>query len=655
MTFGSETEMMKMNKLLKITLMSDLCAATGQHYAAMIDLDTAIDEYGVPFIPSRRLKGCMREIAQYFIDDEKINLIFGKPGQSDSGTLHISDAKIKNHDDFINIPAEKVADYFCSARGETAIENDTAKENSLRYIRVVNQHDKHSKKPLEFFAKIEFDESVSDEMFKIVKALRNIGYHRNRGLGAVKCELIDDENVSFESDSINNDSEYYTVNLTVKNIGDLMLPCNDSEHSSDYISGSMLLGSLAGKYVKKYGDEGFNDIFYSKDVVFSNLYPSFKDCIETKCTYFSTYPAPRFLAKVKAASADEDKGIKNIIGKTGDGKQYKPLKSGYINETYGCIKPDRKIVYHNSNVKSKEQNLFMQYCISDGQYFSGSITATGEKIRKIIDLLSDGVLYFGRSKTVQYARCEVCEITVNPCQNTTVTLKAGSTAAFVLESDTALLNEDGAFTTDLFDLCKALDIAPECLSDETAIASKIISGYNSKWNMKKPHIAMLSAGSCIVFHVADEIKTEEYRYIGEKNNEGFGKIHVITDADKLSVGNKKPVSESIGANSIFEEAYRFEKCREHAVEFAHSINLNSSQIGRLVLMANESKDYDDFKQRIDSIKSTEFKNKAIKYFGKDSAEIDKNADWKFTSEFILTALTVRKYQLRKEEKNNGSF
>ena len=38
-----------MRKLMKIELKSDLCAGVGKHYAAILNSDTALDEYGLPY------------------------------------------------------------------------------------------------------------------------------------------------------------------------------------------------------------------------------------------------------------------------------------------------------------------------------------------------------------------------------------------------------------------------------------------------------------------------------------------------------------------------------------------------------------------------------------------------------------------------------
>ena len=48
---------------IKITLKSDLCAGSGYSYAGIIDSDICYSKNGIPYIPARRIKGCLREAA----------------------------------------------------------------------------------------------------------------------------------------------------------------------------------------------------------------------------------------------------------------------------------------------------------------------------------------------------------------------------------------------------------------------------------------------------------------------------------------------------------------------------------------------------------------------------------------------------------------
>ena len=49
---------------IKIELLSDLCVSDGGVYNSSLDTDICYDAYGFPFIPAKRLKGCLRECAQ---------------------------------------------------------------------------------------------------------------------------------------------------------------------------------------------------------------------------------------------------------------------------------------------------------------------------------------------------------------------------------------------------------------------------------------------------------------------------------------------------------------------------------------------------------------------------------------------------------------
>ena len=48
---------------ITIKLLSDLCTASGETHNSMVDTDIVYDEYGIPYIPAKRIKGCIREAA----------------------------------------------------------------------------------------------------------------------------------------------------------------------------------------------------------------------------------------------------------------------------------------------------------------------------------------------------------------------------------------------------------------------------------------------------------------------------------------------------------------------------------------------------------------------------------------------------------------
>ena len=70
---------------LIIRLLSDLCTCSGDTHNSLVDTDVVYDENGIPYIPAKRIKGCIREVAQEMVElgiaDAEMHEIFGKEGQ----------------------------------------------------------------------------------------------------------------------------------------------------------------------------------------------------------------------------------------------------------------------------------------------------------------------------------------------------------------------------------------------------------------------------------------------------------------------------------------------------------------------------------------------------------------------------------------------
>ena len=57
-----------MKRWMELRLLSDLCVSNGENYSAWIDNDICYDDYGLPIILAKRLKGCIREVALELAD-----------------------------------------------------------------------------------------------------------------------------------------------------------------------------------------------------------------------------------------------------------------------------------------------------------------------------------------------------------------------------------------------------------------------------------------------------------------------------------------------------------------------------------------------------------------------------------------------------------
>lgn len=399
---------------LEITLKSDLCSGSGYSFAGIVDSDICYDYCGIPYIPARRLKGCLRETAENILAGEEykdpenpenkctlessiINKIFGKTGENslDSGRFILGNAYIENHDNIYNYISNRknqksdlyltqnILGLFCNLIANTELEEGVVKENSLRYTRVVNQKSPFEKgKDICFSAEIIFqgDWLTKKVLEDAARGTRLIGLKRNRGFGNVKCELknIISWNVlqagkKEEADvlkgklkeNIIKERENVIIPIVMKNTAPLMLSGQMEDESQNYITGQSVLGALARKYLTRSknntaDDPLFNDLFLNGKVKYTNLYPCDEDLIY--------YPAPQYINRLKKSKklvntikADALQDATQRFADTweynpGSGNQPKKLKGVFTalgDNSAKVLEVKKDIVYHHSHHKKQ--------------------------------------------------------------------------------------------------------------------------------------------------------------------------------------------------------------------------------------------------------------------------------------------------------------
>ena len=290
---------------IQITLMSDTCIASGEIYNCLVDADVCYDKYGLPYIPAKRLKGCLRETAHELVDwGKNINIkkIFGEAGSciasmrlSNANLFRVekdnfSESSVYNYEDYVedilqernrkySMP-QNVLEQFTYMRTQTAIDEKTgtAKRNSLRDIRVL-------KKGLSFQAKVSFlgTEEEIIEMEQQVKqcclALKFMGLNRTRGMGEVKVEfVIESEQVTEIKENleclVNSPVGRQCLNYTILLKAPLLTRSISSgqEVTENYIEGSKMLGFLA--HHVSHCDQDFNSFMRMGELICSNAYIS---------------------------------------------------------------------------------------------------------------------------------------------------------------------------------------------------------------------------------------------------------------------------------------------------------------------------------------------------------------------------------------------
>lgn len=141
---------------LTIELLSDLCAGTGEASGGAVDTAVAEDEYGIPVIPGKRIKGLFREAAEELMDHglalaEDVDAVFGVTGGIENevhfGTLYpngYQNMRILLEEMKKDVPwasyaeRRRVQEFYTTVRTQTAIGADgVADNNTLRSSRVV--------------------------------------------------------------------------------------------------------------------------------------------------------------------------------------------------------------------------------------------------------------------------------------------------------------------------------------------------------------------------------------------------------------------------------------------------------------------------------------------------------------------------------------
>lgn len=755
---------------IKIELKSDLCAASGSGHGCYIDSDVCFDKFGFPYIPAKRLKGCLLDAANELIEwgccdnknicytEEDKKRLFGEKGLNEGGSFSISNAYIENYreiytmldemysqsdskaedvnnqhdkeysknknEEKVKIKRSDIINYFTSTRTRTAIDESsgTAKDGSLRTIRVINcidpikkekydnekhneNNDKSNKKDINrvFIAEVSLSDPRDKELLnKCCKALRHIGSHRTRGFGAVKLSL--EENNAIEKNEIKISDNCNKIKLLIRLDSPIMISSNKASESMDYIPGSTILGYFAGQYINKYkeADENFYKFFVNGQedgLYFSNFYISDKN-------YSRYFPAPVTCKKEKTSEGVcynsvfykkdrkqnpskslTNKYIRDIdiysFGKLPDSKSSKEdkCKNEYEIDKERFVEVKKEVFYHHARPvddedgkKSKDKAIdtFYQYnAISADQYFIGEIKGSKEGLKTIVDLLNinNCKMRIGKSKTAQYGSVTVVKYKEEKSDEIKISVNNGNELAVVAQSHIMLLDDFGGNIIKPEKIVKKIaeklfgkeDAQKYCVNEKMSfIKVDQIGGYNRKWNLERPPVPAIAPGSVFTFiYSGDKKEINKYISIGERQNEGLGKMYVwvkdavsndnlaLKEKDWISTSNKEKAKTpdlenvlSLLINNI-KKRENLLKLKKKALNNAERLNtnsekidnqqklsINSTTINNLLIKYMNGWNYSEFVRHVNSIKDTTKREEVKKLLFED---IDDNSSNKNSS------------------------
>jgi len=176
----------------KVRLFSEWHCSSGLSEGSGSDLLVIKDEFQLPYIPGKTLKGLIRDSAEMLREleslssDTFLDRVFGREAES-QGSCHFSNAELSHStkQGIRKLHADNrtsLAEYLYRTKASTAIDkNGVAVAHSLRKIESVI--------PLSLTASIDgVSDSDVEDIVKCIRLVKRIGLSRNRGFG--RCDMI---------------------------------------------------------------------------------------------------------------------------------------------------------------------------------------------------------------------------------------------------------------------------------------------------------------------------------------------------------------------------------------------------------------------------------------------------------------------------------
>ena len=636
---------------IRIELLSDLCTYSGETYNSLVDMDVIYDEYGIPYIPAKRIKGCLREAALEMqelgvISAEEYHRLFGKEGNQKS-TFWLSNAYIKDYKQILSglkkfqlkelVTPQNVLEQYTSMRTQTAVnlENGVADKTSLRTMRVVN-------KGVVFEAECAVQEEDKKNFRNAVSLVKHMGVSRTRGLGLISM-VVDEKDeekakkkwekkrevlLAFKDQVGEHNRLEYQIHLNSA------MMCKSAQGNQavtqDYIAGSKVLGLLASKM----GEEKYRELMEKEGFQVSNAYIMSES---SRCI-----PGRISLRKVKDQSYEENGTITlmdALCGTTGTGKQMTAAGADYMDSENRICEVTTEISYHHQRPKNKaigkatgldDGSGFYQLCaICADQTFGGYIYADKESAEKILDTLAERKeIRMGYGKSSEFG---AIELNITNVRTTEVHFKRVNDAVITLASDVILYNENGMLTTDtetLKEYLKDMVNAADLEIRRPFLRYETVGGYNTTWKCRKPIFHALGKGSVFVLHSDQgfDLDLLNRQFIGERVAEGYGELYAEPLKDTVEVQAKKSgkypyqkaeQTESEQTELIkklldaeFERRIRYEirkrLGKEKDIERSKDKeNVLRAAVAKMRVMFKNENSYEAMKKQVDAIESDE--------------------------------------------------
>ena len=540
---------------IRIKLLSDSCISSGEVYNSSIDQDVAYDAYGLPYIPAKRLKGCLRESALELRDlgfDIPIEEVFGINGNQQSAFV-LENARLENYDECVRQleqcqnPLYKnqqtVLRQYTYIRNQTAIDpvTGTAKETTLRATRVM-------KRGLVFEAVIDIPEKYRDIMKMCCQNVCFMGVNRTRGMGEVSLQLCGEKKEGQQAPSVENvkweeGNNYQKLIYEIRLLSPMLLKsaAGGQTKTLTYIEGAKILGLVAQSLNK---DGRYLDFMSEGKLICSNAYIS-----QGARRYLPISSSVYYVKNNKDQLRDKTHTEAESIGNR-KGEQLCQISDWYISsdteKEVHKLTVETEIHYHHRRPEDKsigrvaggenseeDGSFFQMESISDNQRFCGFITGTTNQLREIYQILTKKFIYhMGYSKNSEYGTCQIRVVGLE--EPSADDGEEYNQFVVKLNAPTIVYNTNGMYATEESVLLKYIE---QKLGQENKLEIQkrflnytMIGGYNTTWNLHKPVVYGFDKGTTLVLRTKDGTKIPvgilNQGFIGERCAEGYGEILV---------------------------------------------------------------------------------------------------------------------------------
>ncbi len=615
-----------------IELLSDLCSYSGEIFNTQVDMDVCYDAYGLPYIPARRIKGCIREAALELVEfrylkEAEYKKIFGESGTLKS-VFTLSNAMLEDYKEIVSdlsllegdilVHPQNVLNEYTYIRTQTSMEDGVAQRNSLRTMRVV-------KKGVIFEAELKLPEQYKEIFKTVLGCVKHMGLSRTRGLGLVHLTL--DEHNEDKNNDHQKEKTYFEKNkipYTIKLDSPMIVK------DADYIEGSKMLGVLIGAI----GYEKYCELIKKDEIIVSNAYieNTGKRCV----------PASSSLAKRKDQKFENgEMKVLDRLSEYQGNEQLSSVGSIYIDEDRVVKNVSKRIDYHHRRPEDKsigrasegnDSEFYQLESICEGQVFAGYILAdkeAAEVVGKALETIRN--LRMGYSRNTEYGDVqlsigearELQKSEPNLCRQFVVKLNAPA----------IIYNDYGMVSTQVEDLvaCLKASLGIDVYLEKASLKYKTLGGFNTTWHRRKPSIQVFDQGTVLLLETAEknnvDVSVLEDIHIGERVFEGYGEIQILeAPADDVADGGysyilktnegemkataskdaaalpaKTEILSSLARRSVLRELENLG--RRKAGELYHNQQDIGPTISKLTLMCKEQKTYDGFKEQIKGIES----------------------------------------------------